>query len=225
VGRGGPLRSAVEARGARDAREAEASSARSASSRSPRRRPAAAPPPPPPAAAGPPPAPAPARAAPPARAPRWRGRRWPALEHRGACSACSQLRPQVVEGAEMVAGHESSCRLAELDAEHAELRMRAAVLEEQAAPPAPTRSASGRRCASGMRCARRRHAWRRRGRQPPARRWRRGRAAVEARAPARLLLAERGGGAELHGKPGCGRCAAAQGGGGAGALMLRKREK
>jgi hypothetical protein len=51
------------------------------------------------------------------------------------------------------------------------------------------------------------------------------RAAVEARAPARRRLAERGGGAELHGEPGCGRCAAAQGGGGAGALMLPQREK
>jgi hypothetical protein len=48
----------------------------------------------------------------------------------------------------MVAGHESCGRLAVLDAEHAELRTRAAVLEEQAAPPAPTRSASGRRCES-----------------------------------------------------------------------------
>ncbi len=44
----------------------------------------------------------------------------------------AQLRPQVVEGAEMVAGHNSRCRLAALDAEHTELCTRAAVLEEQA---------------------------------------------------------------------------------------------
>jgi hypothetical protein len=99
----GPLRSAVEARGTRNARDVEASSARSASaSRA-------------------------ALSAPPARS--------LLLEHRCACSACSQLHPQVVEGAEMVA----------------ELRTRATVLKEQAALPVPTWSASGRRCARRLR--------------------------------------------------------------------------
>ncbi len=68
----------------------------------------------------------------------------------------------------MVAGHESCCRLAMLDAEHAELRTRTAVLKQQAS--AARADAESEREKLRVKAAR-----------LPARRWRCGRAATRRR--------------------------------------------